>query len=122
MASKDILAQIKVGEPDDNFVDEKALATNQLNDNVPARHSIEWSDYVMGQFLETEVFKQKNEKGDITGLFPKVHGLRRVAQKLIGEIVESECHCVQAGQILQNGSVALTCFTYSVKFRKHDGS
>lgn len=45
-----------------------------------------WFDYVMKQFTEDEL-----EQG-----YPKVDGLRRVVRKLLGPIVESSAHCVQA--------------------------
>ncbi len=57
-----------------------------LEDNivyVPQIGSAEWEDYVKAHLLPNEYF-EKNDK-----LYPKAVGLRRVAQVLLGEIVDS---------------------------------
>src|SRR5690554_6715834 len=45
----------------------------------------EWTDYVMSLLTETE--KVKNESGKE---YPKVSGLRRIVQKLIGPIISNK--------------------------------
>ena len=45
-----------------------------------------WAQYVLGQFADDELEEQN----------PRVEGLRRVAELLLGEIVEEECDLVQA--------------------------
>lgn len=55
----------------------------------PLRTSVEWSDYVLGLFAQDELVE--TDKGS----FPNVSGLRRVAELLVGEIIESgpeECN------------------------------
>ena len=47
---------------------------------IPRYYEPEWNDYVMAQFLDEE--KDKNG-------YPKVDGLRRLTELLLGEVVES---------------------------------
>lgn len=51
---------------------------------IPAMTSAEWSDFVMKQFAEDEIFDG----------MPNVDGLRRVAEIYVGEIVSSKASCV----------------------------
>ena len=44
-----------------------------------------WAQYVLGQFADDELDEQN----------PRVEGLRRVAELLLGEIVEEECDLIQ---------------------------
>jgi hypothetical protein len=53
---------------------------------APDMDSPEWTDYVLRQFEDDEMFDNR----------PKVDGLRRVAIKLLGQIVESQSRVVQA--------------------------
>lgn len=57
----------------------------ELSPSIPSRTSPEWSDYVLTLFTEDE----------LEGKNPKVDGLRRVAQILIGEIVATKSHVMQ---------------------------
>ncbi len=57
---------------------------------VPGQTDPEWSDYVLGLFEDNEVvikYKDNKTKDDEIGRYPKVNGLRRLARKLIGEIL-----------------------------------
>jgi hypothetical protein len=54
--------------------------------DVPDMTDPEWSDYVLGQFTEDEIYKGN----------PTTDGLRRVAQKLLGTIIKSISHVIQA--------------------------
>jgi len=73
---------------------------------IPSQNDPEWTQYVLGQFLDDEV----------DGENPRVEGLRRVADKLIGPIVEEGCDlidppntnndmraCVRAWVLFSNG-------------------
>ncbi len=53
---------------------------------VPNKTDVEWSDYVLAQLDETEYYNGK----------PTVHGLRRIAEKFIGQIYESTTDVVAA--------------------------
>jgi len=70
-----------------------------------------WSDYVMQQFAEDEIFDG----------MPTVDGLRRVAELLIGEIVTGQAHSVAApggtGRDLKCATVE-----YTVTFITDDGT
>ncbi|KKL97902.1 hypothetical protein LCGC14_1829780 [marine sediment metagenome] len=59
---------------------------------VPERSSKEWTQYVLGKFLDDE----------LEGENPRVDGLRRVAQEVIGTIVEEGCDLV-ACPTVENG-------------------
>lgn len=54
-----------------------------LPDGAPLPTSPEWHDYVMSLFTEDEIVETDK------GKFPKVSGLRRLAELLIGRITES---------------------------------
>lgn len=56
--------------------------------SIPDRTSPDWSDYVLSEFADSEVVIVKG-KGGIELRYPKVHGLRRLANKLVGPILES---------------------------------
>jgi hypothetical protein len=71
---------------------------------VPTPTSPEWSSYVLGLFDDEE----------LEGENPKVDGLRRVAEKLIGTIVEEGCELVSP-PILENQNRA--CVKAWVVFR-----
>ena len=46
--------------------------------------SAEWHDYAMGKFLDSELVEINGDK------YPNCYGLRRVAELLIGTIIESK--------------------------------
>jgi hypothetical protein len=60
--------------------------TNKIEvaDNAPDQLSPEWHDYVMSQFLDSELIEINGER------YPNCYGLRRVVEVLIGQIVESK--------------------------------
>lgn len=70
---------------------ESELTSGQNTDETlsrkmpPNRLSPEWQDYVLSQFVESEL-----EENDSRTKYPTLVGLRRVAEKLLGEIVVSE--------------------------------
>ncbi len=55
-------------------------------DRVPLMEDADWSDYVLKQFEEDETIDGN----------PTVDGLRRVARKLLGSIVQSICNVISA--------------------------
>lgn len=68
---------------------------------------LEWPQYVMEQFDQSEL-----DKG-----YPKVDGLRRVTELLMGEILESCCNIVQA-PTENSGATA----EYEIVLRTEDGT
>lgn len=54
----------------------------------PTPNDPEWTQYVLGKFLEDEV----------DGKNPRVEGLRRVAGELVGELIEEGCDLIAAPQ------------------------
>lgn len=71
--------------PEQEKVDEPT--TEESLDEEPDITDPSWSDYVMRQFTEDET----DEEGR-----PYVHGLRRVARKLLGPIIRSSARIIQA--------------------------
>jgi hypothetical protein len=71
----------------------------------------DWSDYVMSLFA----------KDELQGDNPKTDGLRRVAQKLIGQIAESKTKIVQA-PTKENGNRASVEHTIVFALRSFDDS
>jgi len=82
------------------------LSDYETVDEVPDRCDKEWTQYVLGKFLDDE----------LDGENPRVDGLRRVAQDVIGTIVEEGCDlvacptvengmraCVKAWVVFENG-------------------
>lgn len=70
----------------------------------------EWSEYVMREFTDDEL--------DPNGR-PFVHGLRRVARKLLGPILLSHAHVVQAPQLTSGDKMSIlqpATVEYTVKF------
>lgn len=66
-------------------VDHEALQAVEEN-NIPIISDTKWSDYVLTQFEDAELINGN----------PTVDGLRRVACKLLGDIVESVSKVIQA--------------------------
>lgn len=73
---------------------DKPEENNQEEDtsSTPGFGDPEWSDYVMQQFKENELFDG----------FPKVNGLRRVTHVVLGPILESHSDLIQAPQVVSN--------------------
>jgi hypothetical protein len=65
----------------DNCVD---LSSDTDQEEIPTLNDPGWTQYVIGQFEEDEM-DNKN---------PRVEGLRRLAEKLIGEIIEEGCDLI----------------------------
>lgn len=86
---KTIEPAIGVGtaNPETRFLD-----NNETKNVVPDRCDPEWTQYVLGQFMDDEV----------DGENPRVDGLRRVAQDLIAMIIEEGCDLV-ACPTVENG-------------------
>lgn len=55
-------------------------------DKIPSMIDSDWSDYVLKQFEEDEMIDGN----------PTVDGLRRVAKKLLGDIIESTCNVISS--------------------------
>ena len=75
---------------------------------VPARFDPEWSNYVMSLLTDDEM----------EGGYPKVDGLRRLAQQLVGEIVESSTHVAHVHH--HDGNVFIV-IVHSITFVDDDG-
>ena len=79
-------------------------------DKKSAYLSPEWDDFVMGQFVDSE----------LADGHPRANGLRRVAELLLGDIIESipiDIHPVAIRDETQRSTVG-----YSIKFLWFDGS
>jgi hypothetical protein len=116
--SKEIVPNTEILEgieaEENPMIDKVMLAATAPDKNIPGRLDIEWSDWLMKQFDKSELVVKDKQR------FPRVHGLRRLAQKLVGEIVESTTICASPPKCLANGGVDLTSFIYKVTFKKHD--
>ena len=68
--------------PDSEIPLESIKSTAEENEDklIPTQLDPEWNDYVMSQFAEEEL---------VDGKYPKLSGLRRITQKLIGDIIYS---------------------------------
>lgn len=53
---------------------------------IPSPSDPEWTQYVLSQFVDDE----------LEGQNPKVDGLRRVTEKLLGDIIEENCDLIEA--------------------------
>lgn len=79
--SEDVIA-LETAQVEEQVAVEKI--ENSEQENIPSMVSAEWSDYVMKQFAEDEIFDG----------MPTVDGLRRVAEMLVGDIVNSQAKSV----------------------------
>jgi len=55
-------------------------------DLIPTKNDPEWTQYVLGLFMDDEV----------DGKNPRVEGLRRVSEILVGELIEEGCDLISA--------------------------
>jgi hypothetical protein len=79
--------------------------------------SAEWHDYAMGKFLDSELVEINGDK------YPSCYGLRRVAELLIGTIIESKPIQVFMSSDSTTNSPGRVTIVYQVVFRSHeDGS
>jgi hypothetical protein len=70
--------------------------------SVPATTSPEWNDYVMKQFTSDEL-----QDGH-----PRIHGLRRVTELLVGEIQQSESYVKQCPSPENNNRAVVEHYIY----------
>lgn len=108
--TENVVFDVLEGEPDTNLIDDATLAKENNKEKVPARNDVEWSDYVMSLFAHDELVKQDRK------FFPRVHGLRRLASKLLGNITSSTFECVQAPTVTNQGQIGITAFLCTIKF------
>ena len=79
--------------------------------------SAEWHDYAMEKFLDSELVEINGDK------YPNCYGLRRVAELLIGTIIESKPVQVFMSPDSTTNSPGRVTIVYQVVFRSHeDGS
>ncbi len=81
--SEDVIA-LQEAKVDDLEVVAKLDGVATVEETVPAMTDVGWSDYIMKQFAEDEIFDG----------MPTVDGLRRVAEIYVGEIVSAKAHSV----------------------------
>lgn len=74
------------------MLDKPEEQTEDQETSIPGFGDPEWSDYVMQQFKDNELFEG----------FPKVNGLRRVTHVVLGPILESYSDLIQAPQVIHN--------------------
>lgn len=95
-------AGVGAADPEHNFLSDDDETVGE----IPNRCDPKWTQFVLGQFLDDE----------LDGENPRVDGLRRVAQDVIGTIVEEGCDlvacptiengmraCVKAWVVFENG-------------------
>ena len=77
-----VLQDVKeVGSNEDDETEAKLQAIEPTGPSDPG-----WTQYVLGKFLEDEV----------DGKNPRVEGLRRIAEELVGDLIEEGCDLVSA--------------------------
>lgn len=69
-----------------DIIDDSGEPPGMESIDPPTPNDPEWTQYVLGKFLEDEV----------DGKNPRVEGLRRVAGELVGELIEEGCDLVAA--------------------------
>lgn len=75
---------------------------------IPCIHDKEWHEYVMKQFTDDELIKGN----------PTTDGVRRVVEKLIGEIVEADVSVIEPAHVFNNKLTPVTVkYTVKVKSR-----
>lgn len=85
------------------------LTDDGEGNEIPKLTDPAWQDYVMKQFQPDELAE---------GGAPLVHGLRRVANLLLGDIIRSEGHVVQPPSFLANSDTLQPAVVeYTVVFR-----
>lgn len=84
----------------------KELDAVESEDMVPAFSDAGWHDYVMKQFVNEELYNGN----------PTTDSMRRVVEKLIGEIVEGTAKVIQPVQLF-NGRLTPVTVEYTVKVK-----
>ena len=101
-------------DADDDFADvevvEDEVGEDLPDTGGPAQSSLQWSDYVLSQFDKDEEMIKKS---------PTIDGLRRVAELLIGDIVESTSDIMQCPNE-ENGSRATVRHRLRVLTSSHE--
>jgi hypothetical protein len=88
---------------------DKVFEDKQEENDIPTRLDAGWQDYVLAQFKPEEL-----DNG-----YPKIIGLRRVAQKLIGPIISSLPTLLNTVVDERNPSGRTSCI-YEITFAPHD--
>lgn len=96
---------------EDSWLDKQAVENRVNGEIIPDRLSPQWSDWVMKQFDKSELYVERDGK---KAIFPRVHGLRRLAQIYVGEITRSQCHVCTSGPNFSS-------FIYEIEFIKENG-
>lgn len=76
-------------DDEDDLVEESESEPDDVDDVTPNINSVEWHDYAMSHFDESEL--ATNSNGD---KLPKLHGLRRVVQQIVGRITDNQSYIV----------------------------
>ena len=83
-----LLDQVEFAEVEDSLLQSVEEVAGEESDK-PAMTDPAWSEYVMKQFAEDELVERNGQNA------PTTEGLRRVAELLLGPIVESSSHVIQ---------------------------
>jgi hypothetical protein len=75
-----MIEQLLNANVQENVVEKKVENTNTVVEVVPSYTSAEWEDYAMSKFLPAELQD---------GKYPKLNGLRRVGELLLGDVLSS---------------------------------
>jgi hypothetical protein len=92
---------------EDNIV--KTEEPNPNDKKIPLSTDINWSEFVLEQFADSEKFKGN----------PKVDGLRRVTELLVGEIIESSSNVIQTAELSNDNRVTVE---HSICIKCDDGT
>jgi len=84
----------------------KSVESENKTTAIPLKTDAEWPQYVMGQFADDEM----------EGTNPRLDGLRRVAEKLLGEIIEEGCELISTPTIENQFRASVKAW---VIFRNH---
>lgn len=103
-------------DENENIFDVSGLTVNTVEEDSdrPDQLSPEWHDYVMSQFLDSELVEINGER------YPNCYGLRRVVEMLIGNIIDSRPTNLILSPDANGGTPGRVTCVYEVVVRDFD--